>query len=189
MIVVVEIYIWNFWIRAGSLTFWPASEWAVAWEMARSARCRHNLSSSILSNWKRFFKWVFPINKSFVKRAQLKGWSISIGTRRSKIRYSIVGWTGAFTMLAEPVIALTVELAAKVMRISLLFFRYCRISQVSAIRFAFNSSSSVMPPFIAAVATTDKPPDKMRLQVLLRVMNFLPIVVFQRTECCFYTHV
>ena len=63
-------------------------------------------------------------------------------------------------MLAEPVIALTVELAAKVMRISLLSFRYCCISQVSAMRFALNSSSSVIPPFTAAVATTEKPPDK-----------------------------
>ena len=64
-------------------------------------------------------------------------------------------------MLTEPVIALTVELAANVIRISSLFFRYCCILQFSAILFAFNSSSSVMPPFTAAATTTDTPPYKM----------------------------
>ena len=55
-------------------------------------------------------------------------------------------------MLTEPVIALTVEFTAIVSNISPLVLKCCCISHVFAMRFAFNSSSRVMPPFTAAAA-------------------------------------
>ena len=63
-------------------------------------------------------------------------------------------------MLTEPVIALTVEFVAIVTRMSVLVFWYSCNSQFFAIRFAFISSSRVMPPLTVAANTTDKPPDK-----------------------------
>jgi hypothetical protein len=67
---------------------------------------------------------------------------------------------GAFTGLTAPVIALTVELAAIVIIMSLLFLMYCCISQLFAIRFAFISSSRVIPPLTAAATKIDTPPVK-----------------------------
>ena len=64
-------------------------------------------------------------------------------------------------MLTEPVIALTVEFTAIVSNISLLVLKCCCISHVFAMRFAFNSSSRVIPPFKAAAAITDTPPVKI----------------------------
>ena len=70
----------------------------------------------------------------------------------------MVGCTGAFTILKEPVMALTDGLVAIVIKISLLVLKCCSMSQLFAMRFAFNSSSRVMPPFTAAAAMTDIPP-------------------------------
>ena len=57
--------------------------------------------------------------------------------------------------------ALTDVLVAIVIKISLLVLKSCSMSQFFAMRFAFNSSSRVMPPFTAAAAITDIPPVKI----------------------------
>ena len=46
-----------------------------------------------------------------------------------KICYSMVGCTGAFTILKEPVMALTDVLVAIVIKISLLVLKCCSMSQ------------------------------------------------------------